>query len=298
MLNLDLKDGLLRELQADLEIGLRLYWQAAGRVLAGSSVELKPEPPNYYAPQANFFSALFLYSYWRGGLDKSRRSLYVALNQCLRGMVTGCDNLLDDEYKPTLATDLPIGGVRFRSVMDIMVSDRVMYELLNDAGYSPAQLLAAGKASLAALVPSGAEEAREEGGELAELSAEQVLSEVHHYKTGLLFQSPWQLPLALESLDAGRVATQSRALYAIGMGCQVLDDMVDLAADEGHPNYLAALMRTAAPQAARRQAYAAALEYLNAGFSDLLAPEHQILAEAAIRFIVTRIGGEQLEDCR
>ena len=298
MLNLDLNDGLLRELQADLESGLRLYWQAAGRVLAGSSVELKPEPPNYYAPQANFFSALFLYSYWRGGLDKSRRSLYVALNQCLRGMVTGCDNLLDDEYKPTLATDLPSGGVRFRSVMDIMVSDRVMYELLHDAGYGPAQLLAAGKASLAALVPSGAEEAREEGGELTELSAEQVLSEVHHYKTGLLFESPWQLPLALESLDAGRVTAQSRALYAIGMGCQVLDDMVDLAADEGHPNYLAALLRTAAPQAARRQAYAAALEYLNAGFGDLLAPEHQILAEAAITFIVTRIGGEQLEDCR
>jgi hypothetical protein len=33
--------------------------------------------------------------------------VYVAVNQCLRGMVTGCDNLLDDAIKPTLNTDLP-----------------------------------------------------------------------------------------------------------------------------------------------------------------------------------------------
>ena len=78
----------------------------------------------------NFFSALFLYSYHRAGIARSRRIIYAIVNQCLRGLVTGCDNILDDEYKKTLETDLPEQGVRFRSVVDIMVSDRVLFEIL------------------------------------------------------------------------------------------------------------------------------------------------------------------------
>ncbi|OPZ57795.1 MAG: Polyprenyl synthetase [Deltaproteobacteria bacterium ADurb.Bin510] len=265
-------------------------------MLAGSGVNLAPEPAEYYAPQANFFSALFLYSYWRGGVSAARRPLYVALNQCLRGMVTGCDNLLDDEYKPTLATDLPLKATRFRSIIDIMASDRVLYEILAQEGCTVDELLAAGRLSLATLGPSGSEEAREEGGLLAELSAEQVLSEVHHYKTGLLFEAPWALPELFEDLDRARVKVQRQALYDIGLGCQILDDMVDLENDQGHPNYLAALLRTQPPLAARRQAYQAAQGYLMQGFTALLAPAHRELQELAISFIVARIGAGRLGD--
>ena len=59
-------------------------------------------------------------------------SFYVAANQCLRGMVTGCDNLLDDEYKMTLGTDLPLMAGSSDPILDIMVSDRVLFEILLD----------------------------------------------------------------------------------------------------------------------------------------------------------------------
>lgn len=296
MLGLDLRDSVLSGLAAELEQGLRLYWQAAGRVLSDATLRLAAEPAGYYAAQANFFSALFLYSYWRGGVKPERRSLYVALNQCLRGMVTGCDNLLDDEYKPTLATDLPAGATRFRSIIDIMVSDRVLYELLAAAGFTAAELLLAGRVSLATLAPSGAEEAREEGGLLSELGPQEVLTQVHHYKTGLLFQAPWALPALLEQLDSGLLQAQKQALYDIGLGCQILDDMVDLERDQGHPNYLAALMRVHSPAEARALAGARAQAYLSSGFAALLAPEHRDLQRPAIAFIIERIGAGQIRD--
>jgi hypothetical protein len=83
-------------------------------------------------------------------------------------MVTGCDNILDDEYKKTLDTDLPEQGWRFRSVLDIMVSDRVLFEILlkfwqkRELTYD--QVLSAISESLRALTKSGAQEASEENG--------------------------------------------------------------------------------------------------------------------------------------
>ena len=41
--------------------------------------------------------------------------------------MTGCGNILDDEYKKTLETELPEHGVKFRSVLDILVSDRYAF---------------------------------------------------------------------------------------------------------------------------------------------------------------------------
>ena len=77
------------------------------------------------------------------------------VNQCLRGMVTGCDNILDDEYKTTLETDLPPQAHRFRSVLDIMVADRVLFTLLVDHcrrhDLPMERALQAGTASLRAL---------------------------------------------------------------------------------------------------------------------------------------------------
>jgi hypothetical protein len=117
-------------LDRELAEGLGRYWSIAGGILEGSSVRLIPPDPASASIESNLFSLLFLYSYLQAGIPAPRRVFYAAVNQCLRGMVTGCDNLLDDEYKKTLDTDLPPSGTRFRSVLDIMVSDRVLFELL------------------------------------------------------------------------------------------------------------------------------------------------------------------------
>ena len=86
-------------LAAELCSGLERYWKTAGKILDNSGISLQPPPPDYLAMEKNIFSTLFLYSYYAAGIDPARREVYVAVNQCLRGMVTGCDNILDDEYK-------------------------------------------------------------------------------------------------------------------------------------------------------------------------------------------------------
>ena len=170
------------------------------------------------------------------------------MNQCLRGMVTGCDNLLDHEYKRTLETDLPSQGTRFRSILDIMVSDRVLFEVLLKSsktdGLPYDRIAEASSVSLRALARSGAQEAAEEGGGRgSRLAPEEVLRSVHRYKTGELFQAPWAVPAVIEDLEERTVDPIRQALFSIGMGCQIMDDMVDLLADvrEGRQNYVTSL---------------------------------------------------------
>ena len=191
-------------IEDELHAGLLRYWETADRILRDSGVRLLPPSPAYRHLSRNFFSLLFLYSYHRAALPPARRVLYAAVNQCLRGMVTGCDNLLDDEYKKTLETDLPETGTKIRSVLDIMVSDRVLFDLLMDcrrnSAISDAQVSAACSATLRALTRSAVQEASEEGGVHGKLHPQEVLSRVHHYKTGLLFQCVWAVPDVLDPL--------------------------------------------------------------------------------------------------
>jgi len=232
----------------ELQSALSLYWKTATEVLEGGGVSLLEPPEGYFSLENNFFSAMFLYSYHRAGIPPERRVLYAAVNQCFRGMVTGCDNLLDDEYKRTLETSLPAKAWRFRSVLDIMVSEHVMFNLMVSAvrrkEIRDDLLLPAVDAALKALTRSGAQEAGEEGGTEEVLSPEKILKAVHHYKTGILFQSPWAVPSVLETLKAEKTQPVMEGLYHIGMGCQILDDLVDLQRDylQKRHNYVVSLI--------------------------------------------------------
>jgi hypothetical protein len=310
----------LPDLAAELRSGLELYWERAGVILDNSGVRLAAPGQNYYQLRHNFFSALFLLSFQRAGIDPLRRTRYVAMNQCLRGMVTGCDNILDNEYKMTLDTDLQ--GTRFRSVVDIMASDRILFDILLDLhetdGVPLALVRKAHAASLRALTRSGAQEASEERGITAVLEPERILSEIHHLKTGLLFQCVWAIPLVLEPGLETVALPLSEALYRIGMGCQVLDDMVDLGldlADKRH-NYVASLIvhraqdqdaaradlaRGLEPRLlleghprARLEATRQALDFLDQGLRGLLGPAGAVLVPAAMRFLIQRIGAQDL----
>jgi hypothetical protein len=228
-------------LAAELQAGLTHYWETAGKILDDSGIVLYPPPADYLALEKNIFSTLFLYSYYAADIAPARRILYVAVNQCLRGMVTGCDNILDDEYKQTLDTDLHSRATRFRSIVDIMVSDRVLFELLlkmaDTVPLTGNMIQNASAASLRALTRSGTQEASEEGG-VADIPApERVLRDIHHFKTGLLFQCPWAVPDVIET-DLGPSAQKLKNhLYQIGMGCQLFDDIVDLEADVREHRY-------------------------------------------------------------
>lgn len=294
------QDPFFEQLKAELASGLRLYWETAAAILDGSGIRLLEADPGYISLEKNLFSALFLYSYAAGGIPSDRRILYVALNQCLRGMVTGCDNLLDDEYKPTLLTDLPEQGTRFRSVLDIMVSDRVLFELLLNQGHEKQipfdRVQAVSRASLHCLARSGAQEASEEKGIGGMPAPEDLLRTVHHFKTGILFQAPWAAPEILEKVPAEQSARIKDALYRIGMGCQVLDDMVDLEKDlrDRRHNYVASLIAhelLSAPDA-RHKAALKAEAYLHSGLQGLFAQAHAAAVPFFLDQIVRRIGAE------
>lgn len=310
---------------AELRSAQTLYWSTATEVLQGGGIALLDPPEGYFSPENNFFSALFMYSFQRGGIPRSHRVLYAAVNQCFRGMVTGCDNILDDEYKRTLETDLPAKAWRFRSVLDIMVSEHVMFNLVTAAarrGEIPEdRLLPAVNAALQALTKSGAQEAGEEGGTAEALAPEMILDAIHHYKTGFLFQSPWAVPAVLEALDEGKTAPIIEGLYQIGMGCQILDDLVDLQRDarQKRHNYVASLIyHHQGPEAWRsikdivpavtpaeaaqnimRQfptaigtAAARAREFLSVGINNLFDSPAPLLVDAVTTILVKRIGAE------
>lgn len=227
--------GDFAQLESELQTGLERFWKTAAVIMRDSPIHLAPQKSSLFSLESNFFSTLFLYSYYRTGLAPDRRVLYVAVNQCLRGMVTGCDNILDDEYKMTLETDLPAQAHRFRSVLDIMVSDRTLFALLTryctEHNLPMEKALEASAASLHALARSGAQEASEEGGIEERLAPEDVLLKIHHLKTGILFQSPWVIPTILEAVVPPGASMMRGALYDIGIGCQILDDVVDLFVD-------------------------------------------------------------------
>ena len=66
---------------------------------------------------------------------------------------------------------------------------------------------------------------------------EQLLRDIHHYKTGLLFQCPWAVPGVIETDLGPSAQALKNHLYQIGMGCQLFDDIVDLEADVREHRY-------------------------------------------------------------
>ena len=312
--------GDIAMLQAELRAGLERFWQAAATILDGSTIQLVAPDEAAFSLPRNFFSTLFLYSYYRLGIPPERRILYVALNQCLRGMVTGCDNILDDEYKTTMETDLPPQAHRFRSVLDIMVADRVLFALVVEHcqrhGLPMERVLQASTASLAALTQSGAQEAAEEGGVGECLRPEVILQKIHHYKTGRLFQAPWAIPAFFEEATTPAAQAAREALYHIGIGCQILDDLADLFLDmrgKRH-NYVASVIAhgegaavwqslqslvvagatpesffAAWPELAARLK-AEAMGRLESGLSNLFLARHHDFVGPAAAFIAARIG--------
>ena len=326
--------AIFNTLQEEMQSGLKLYWDTATQILDKTSIKVLDATNDYYSMEKNFFSSIFLYSYFRAGIPASRRIFYVAVNQCLRGMVTGCDNILDNEYKMTLATDLPLKAGKFRSIVDIMVSDRVLFSLLQQeflsGKLSSDQVMAAAFESLRTLAKSGAQEASEEQGAGGILNPDYILSDIHSLKTGILFQSPWALPDMLEDLntrdkkitDFGTMQSSmviKDALFDIGMGCQIFDDMVDLSLDmkmDRH-NYVASLIQYGEKEsetlllekilkdrsnikisedllfqfpAACKTAALKALVLLKKGAKNLFALDHQFMVDASISMISKRIG--------
>lgn len=194
--------------------------------------------------QKHFLSTLFLALYRAVGIPEDRRVVYGMISHSIRGIVTGTDNLLDDEYKEMLPLNLPEGALRFKSVMHVLLFDRFLVRVLDDASargvLTRGQRAAVMDAVFRAMVPIGAEEASEERGVAEILDPREILASVHMYKGGNLLRLGFVAPLLLEEQLQGPLRRVDRGIYSIGLALQAIDDLTDLYEDLGtrRHNYL------------------------------------------------------------
>jgi hypothetical protein len=206
-------------------------------------------PPQRSGPlrytRKNFFSILFLAVYRAMGIHEERRLLYGVINHAIRGIVTAADNILDDEYKEMLPLRFAAGASRFKSIMHLLLFDRILYQVVDDAVEK--RIISAEdrprilQTILDALVPIGEEEATEEGGVDRILTPAEIIEQIHRHKGGNLLRLAFVAPLLVESGRHERVELADRGVYRIGLALQVIDDLTDFHEDlrDRHHNYLA-----------------------------------------------------------
>ena len=247
---------LLAKALSEQETCMRAVYDLAAAIIrppAGSPPEYAIRrgeiPPSFFSARKNIFSTLFYSTYLALDIPLPRRLLYGKLNHLFRIWVTSADNLLDNEDKCVLPLDMPGTSRVMREVVALMAADRILSHLLNDAVAEGT--LTAGQAtrltdeSLRSLLPSAAQEASEEGGVTSRPDPQYVLDTVHVLKTGLLFNIPFTgVDLVEEDLDRDRLARIKRALLMFGGGCQIHDDVRDIARDfvEHRHNYVLSVL--------------------------------------------------------
>jgi hypothetical protein len=206
-------------------------------------------PEDALSWRKNLFSTLFQSVYHLMDIPVSRRMLYGKLIHLYRIWVTSADNLLDEEDKDVVPMVMPGSARIIRQVVAVMAADRVLAEILNEGverhGLTLEQRDALFRESLRRLLPSAAQEATEEGGIVLRPPPEEVLSVIHRLKTGLLFHLAFIGPEIVE-LPAvmNRAAPLHEGLMNFGLGCQVLDDLRDMARDllERRHNYVLSVL--------------------------------------------------------
>ena len=219
------------------------------------NITLGPIPDSFFSVRKNLFSTLFYSTYLALDIPLPRRQLYGKLNHLFRIWVTGADNLLDDEDKCVLPLALPGSSRVMREVVSIMAADRILWHLLTRAvaegTITTREADSLSNESLRLLLPSAAQEASEESGVTHRPSPAYVLEVIHLLKTGLLFNIPFLgIDWIEKQIDPSRVIRLKQALRQFGGGCQILDDLRDMARDfiEHRHNYLLSLLERDKPE--------------------------------------------------
>ena len=228
------------ELQARTQ---RVFYRIAAEI-AGGECPVSLPAADVFSIERNFFSTFFL-AVTRQLVGESRfLPLYAMVNQGMRAWVTASDNILDDEYKEIFAFTFPENGRCMRSILTLLLADRVVTEFIADKYGDCAIVRDAGRVSLRALVPSALQECDEEQRPVRVLPTEEILDDIHRRKTADLFAAPLALPMAMESPapDLGEAALT--AVRAFGLACQIIDDIKDMPDDvrSGRHNLLVSIL--------------------------------------------------------
>jgi hypothetical protein len=224
---------------------LERYLSSPSTTPADYAVRPAAVPEEFLALRRNLFSTLFHSMYHLLEIPAERRLMYGKLIHLFRIWVTSADNLLDDEDKVVVPIEMPGSARIMRQVVSIMAADRVLADLLEDGLVSGTLSRSAARRlrerSICELLPSAAQEATEEDGIRNRPDPGYVLETIHRLKTGLLFNITFTGPEVVEdSLDHSRATVLKDALMDFGLGCQMIDDIRDLARDlvEKRHNYV------------------------------------------------------------
>jgi hypothetical protein len=244
--------------------------------------------------QKNIFSILFLSIYRSIGIPEERRIFYGMVNHAVRGLVTAADNILDDEYKEMLPLRFPESATRFKSVMHILLFDRFLARIIEEAAekgfFPPEERDALQKRVFDAMIPIGAEEASEEGGVGEIIPPSEILSSVHMYKGGNLLRLAFVAPRLVERALAGPLEQADHGTYRIGMALQVIDDLTDFYCDihDRRHNYLVSSIRFEGTDTERER-----LDLLMAG-DDQGKPSIELAFSQSVKRVMDRAIGEAL----
>jgi len=251
------KIKILNEAFKEQQIIVKNVWNIAENILNDTNnnsffnVKLLELPNEKLSFGKNLFSSLFISVFHLLGVEQEKRILYGSLNHLFRAWVTSADNLLDNEDKITFDIEMTGDSRVMRQVVVIMLADRIMSQLLDNAVENKvitredATILQA--ESLRILLPSAAEEGFEEGGLKEQLSPEFILKEIHPVKTGILFHIPFlAIEIIEKDIDSEKMLLLKDGFMQFGIGCQLLDDIRDITRDyiENRANYFIALLQS------------------------------------------------------
>ena len=110
--------GVFHKALAEQKQVVQSFWENAAQLLVNSGIQLKPMPVQWSSFRRNYFSVFFIVCFRVLGIADDRRRLFARLNHCLRAWVTCCDNLLDNELKELILTDLPQEAKIFTQLLE------------------------------------------------------------------------------------------------------------------------------------------------------------------------------------
>ncbi|MCM8798307.1 MAG: hypothetical protein NC821_02430 [Candidatus Omnitrophica bacterium] len=183
--------------------------------------------------EKNIFSILFLSIYRAFRIPKKKRIYYGSINYCIRGIVTAADNILDKEDKNILDfSDLPKQSSNFKFILQIIVLEQLLSYLLKNT-FLLSEIVDV-------LIKIGSLEAEEEAGQAKILTPNSLLKKVHSFRGGALLNLAFLVPQALELRLRKRFEEVKEGVHLLGIGLQILDDVVDFEKDlkDKRYNYL------------------------------------------------------------
>ncbi len=229
---------------------VRDFYRRAGVILKGS-IELKPFDSKVLEMEKNLFSILFTAVIINLGINRELIPFYTLSVHCMRALVTGCDNILDDEYKEVIPFRFGENGKIMKSVFMIMTADRIIsglaLEKYRDGAISYEKASNLSPSVIRVLSDSGTEENEEEGfrSQYDYPEPDIMIDNYLYRKTGTLFEAPVNLLTEMGEITSEEAETSRTMLSLFGIGCQLLDEIKDFREDilSGGPNMVASLMR-------------------------------------------------------